>query len=59
MKGGSSKIPKTNVRIVVATNINMQKASKKNKFREELYYRLSTIEINISPLSNRKDDIHL
>ena len=47
------------MRIVAATNLNMQKAIKKNKFREDLYYRLSTIEINIPPLRNRKDDIHL
>ena len=59
IKVGSSKVQKTNVRIVAATNLNMQKAIRKNKFREDLYYRLSTIEINIPPLRNRKDDIHL
>ena len=59
IKVGSSKVQKTDVRIVAATNLNMQKAIKNNKFREDLYYRLSTIEINIPPLRERKDDIHL
>ncbi len=59
IKVGSSKVQKTNVRIIAATNLNMQKAIKNNKFREDLYYRLSTIEINIPPLRERKDDIHL
>ena len=59
IKVGSSKVQKTNVRIVAATSLNMQKAIKNNKFREDLYYRLSTIEINIPPLRERKDDIHL
>ena len=59
IKVGSSKVQKTNVRIVAATNLNMQKAIKNNKFREDLYYRLSTVEINIPPLRDRKDDIHL
>jgi transcriptional regulator with PAS, ATPase and Fis domain len=55
----SSKVQKTNVRIVAATNINFFEAIKKEKFREDLYYRLSTIEIGIPPLRERKDDIHL
>lgn len=59
IKVGSSKVQKTDVRIVAATSLNMQKAIKNNKFREDLYYRLSTIEINIPPLRERKDDIHL
>ena len=59
IKVGSSKVQKTNVRIVAATNLNMQKAIKNNKFREDLYYRLSTVEINIPPLRERKADIHL
>ncbi len=59
IKVGSSKVQKTNVRIVAATNIDMQESIKKEKFREDLYYRLSTIEINLPPLRNRKDDIHL
>ncbi|OUR94369.1 sigma-54-dependent Fis family transcriptional regulator [Flavobacteriales bacterium 34_180_T64] len=59
IKVGSSKVQKTNVRIVAATNVNLFEAIKKEKFREDLYYRLSTIDINIPPLRNRKDDIHL
>jgi transcriptional regulator with PAS, ATPase and Fis domain len=59
IKVGSSKVQKTNVRIVAATNVNMQKAIEKNKFREDLYYRLSTVEINLPPLRQRIDDIHL
>ena len=59
IKVGSSKVQKTNVRIVAATNVNMQDAIKKNKFREDLYYRLSTVEINLPPLRKRPEDIHL
>ena len=59
IKVGSSKVQKTNVRIVAATNINMFESIKKEKFREDLYYRLSTVEINLPPLRDRKDDIHL
>jgi len=59
IKVGSSKVQKTNVRIVAATNLNLFEAIKKDKFREDLYYRLSTIEISIPPLRDRKDDIHL
>tara|TARA_B100001778_G_scaffold328389_1_gene327796 strand:- start:483 stop:1724 length:1242 start_codon:yes stop_codon:yes gene_type:complete len=59
IKVGSSKVQKTNVRIVAATNVNMQEAIRKNKFREDLYYRLSTVEINLPPLRERTDDIHL
>ena len=59
IKVGSSKVQKTNVRIVAATNVNMDSAIKKNKFREDLYYRLSTVEINIPPLRRRKNDIVL
>ena len=59
IKVGSSKVQKTNVRIVAATNVNMHEAIKKNKFREDLYYRLSTVEINLPPLRKRPDDIHL
>tara|TARA_B100001057_G_scaffold294504_1_gene294579 strand:- start:1051 stop:2316 length:1266 start_codon:yes stop_codon:yes gene_type:complete len=57
IKVGSSKVQKTNVRIVAATNVNMDEAIKKGKFREDLFYRLSTIIINIPPLRNRKEDI--
>lgn len=59
IKVGSSKVQKTNVRIVAATNVNMFEAISKEKFREDLYYRLSTIEIPIPALRKRKEDIHL
>jgi len=59
IKVGSSKVQKTDVRIVAATNVNMFEAIEKEKFREDLYYRLSTIEIPIPALRKRKDDIHL
>ncbi|TQD39667.1 sigma-54 interaction domain-containing protein [Haloflavibacter putidus] len=59
IKVGSSKVQKTNVRIVAATNVNMFEAIKKEKFREDLYYRLSTVEIHLPPLRERKEDIHL
>lgn len=59
IKVGSSEVQKTNVRIVAATNLNMQDSIATGKFREDLYYRLSTIEINLSPLRERHDDIHL
>ncbi len=59
IKVGSSKVQKTNVRIVAATNIGMIEAIEKGKFREDLYYRLSTVEINLPPLRKRKEDIHL
>ncbi len=59
MKVGSSQVQKTNIRIVAATNLNMMEAIHKGKFREDLYYRLSTVDINLPPLRKRKDDIHL
>lgn len=59
LKVGSSQVQKTDVRIVAATNINMFEAIKKEKFREDLYYRLSTVEIAIPPLRERQHDIHL
>jgi len=59
IKVGSSKVQKTDVRIVAASNINMIEAIHKGKFREDLYYRLSTIEIPLPPLRERKADIHL
>ncbi len=58
-KVGSSKPQKTDVRIVAATNVNMAKAIEEGKFREDLYYRLSTVEIMLPPLRERKEDIHL
>ena len=59
LKVGSSQVQKTDVRIVAATNLNMMEAINKGKFREDLYYRLSTVEINIPPLRDRQQDIHL
>jgi len=59
IKVGSSQVQKTNVRIVAATNVNMFEAIEKGKFREDLYYRLSTVEIQLPPLRERKDDIHI
>lgn len=59
IKVGSSQVQKTNVRIVAATNVNMHDAIAKGKFREDLYYRLSTVEITLPPLRDRKDDIYL
>lgn len=59
MKVGSSKVEKTDVRIVAATNVKMFEAIDKGKFREDLYYRLSTVEITLPPLRERGEDIHL
>ena len=59
IKVGSSQVQKTNVRIVAATNVNLFDAIDKGKFREDLYYRLSTVDILLPPLRERKDDIHL
>lgn len=59
LKVGSSKAEKTDVRIVAATNVKMAEAIEKGKFREDLYYRLSTVEIELPPLRKRHEDIHL
>ena len=59
MKVGSSQIQKTNVRIVAATNVNMLKAIGDGRFREDLYYRLNTVQIDMPALRERKGDIHL
>ena len=59
IKVGSSKVQKTNVRIVAATNVNITEAISKERFREDLYYRLSTVEIGLPPLRERKEDIIL
>ena len=59
MKVGSSQIQKTNVRIVAATNVNMMKAIQDGRFREDLYYRLNTVQIDMPALRDRKGDIHL
>jgi transcriptional regulator with PAS, ATPase and Fis domain len=56
---GSSKVIKTNVRVVAATNENMNQAIASGKFREDLYYRLNTVPISLPPLRQRKEDIHL
>ena len=56
---GDSTPRKTDVRIVAATNVNMQEALKKGRFREDLYYRLNTVEIFLPPLRERKEDIYL
>ena len=59
MKVGSSQIQKTNVRIVAATNVNMLNAINDSRFREDLYYRLNTVQIDMPALRERKGDIHL
>lgn len=59
IKVGASKVIKTNVRVVAATNENMQNAIRSGKFREDLFYRLSTVPIQLPSLRNRKEDIHL
>lgn len=59
IKVGTSKVIKTNVRVIAATNVNMAQAIKEGKFREDLYYRLNTVPVNIPPLRNRNDDIYL
>jgi transcriptional regulator with PAS, ATPase and Fis domain len=59
LKVGSSKTQKTDVRIVAATNVSMFEAIQEGKFREDLFYRLSTVDIPLPPLRERKGDIHL
>ncbi len=59
IKVGSSKVLKTDVRVVAATNINFYQALEKGKFRADLYYRLNTVPIYLPPLRERKEDIHL
>jgi transcriptional regulator with PAS, ATPase and Fis domain len=56
---GSSKVQKTDVRIVAATNVNLQQAIEKSKFREDLYYRLNTVPILLPALRERKEDIYI
>ncbi len=56
---GSSKVQKTDVRIIAATNKNIPEEIEKGKFREDLYYRLSTVPLELPPLRNRKEDIEL
>ena len=57
IKVGSSKVQKTNVRIVAATNVNLVQAVSEGKFREDLYYRLSVVPIELKPLRERREDI--
>ena len=59
MKVGSSKVQKTDVRVVAATNVNLLYAVSQGKFREDLYYRLNAIQIKMPALRERKDDIYL
>jgi transcriptional regulator with PAS, ATPase and Fis domain len=59
IKVGSSQVEKTEVRVIVATNVDLQKAVQDGRFREDLYYRLNTVPIIIPPLRSRKEDIHL
>jgi len=59
IKVGSSKVLKTDVRVVTATNVDLAEAIRNGRFREDLYYRLNTVPIIVPPLRNRKEDIHL
>ena len=59
IKVGSSKVEKTNVRVIAATNVDVYEAVKNGRFREDLYYRLNTVPLRIPPLRDRKEDIYL
>ncbi|GGK69103.1 sigma-54 interaction domain-containing protein [Rufibacter glacialis] len=59
IKVGSSKVQKTDVRVVAATNVNLMQAVERGKFREDLYYRLNTVPISVPPLRERGEDTHL
>ena len=59
IKVGSSKVEKTNVRVIAATNVDVFDAVKNGKFREDLYYRLNTVPLRIPPLRDRKEDVYL
>ena len=59
LKVGSSKVQKTDVRIVAATNVNLVQAISEGRFREDLYYRLNTVPIQIPPLRERGEDVIL
>jgi transcriptional regulator with PAS, ATPase and Fis domain len=59
LKVGSSKVIKTNVRVVAATNVEIPESIRQGKFREDLFYRLNTVPINVPPLKDRKEDIYL
>ncbi len=59
LRVGSSKVQKTNVRVIAATNVDITEAIRKSKFREDLYYRLNTVPVFVPPLRKREGDIHL
>jgi transcriptional regulator with PAS, ATPase and Fis domain len=59
IKVGSSKVQKTDVRVVAATNVNLMQAVERGQFREDLYYRLNTVPISVPPLRERGEDTHL
>jgi transcriptional regulator with PAS, ATPase and Fis domain len=59
IKVGSSKVEKTNVRVIAATNVDVYEAVRSGKFREDLYYRLNTVPLRIPPLRDRKEDVYL
>ena len=59
LRVGSSKVKKTNVRVIAATNINLVEAIQNGRFREDLYYRLNTVPIQIPPLRERSEDVPL
>jgi transcriptional regulator with PAS, ATPase and Fis domain len=59
IKVGSSKVQKTDVRVIAATNVNLVKAVSRGRFREDLYYRLNTVPVTVPPLRERPEDIHL
>lgn len=59
IKVGSSEVQRTNIRVVAATNVDMLKAVEQGRFREDLYYRLSTVSISVPPLRDRGNDIRL
>ena len=59
IKVGSSQVKKVDVRVIAATNVNIEEAINKGKFREDLYYRLNTINIKIPSLRERIEDVHL
>lgn len=59
LRVGSSKVQKTNVRVIAATNVNVYEAVQRGKFREDLYYRLNTVPLKIPSLRERKEDIYL
>lgn len=59
LRVGSSKVMKTNVRVIAASNVDITEAIRNHRFREDLYYRLNTVPIQIPPLRKREDDIHL